>query len=267
MILGLGFPILTMPLFLYAAAAMLRARRAAPARLAAVANDNAAQNDDDVGRRWALVFAASTIIMTVLRLKQGASLNFFLPMVPIGIMVAASTLERLGPRRGEPLLLAQFLILLYNPLAAIPTARDWQAGFELLSTLRAVPGDVFLPQFPAYLRRAGKGPVAHAVAVCDLAELRPDLIRAIDGELDAGRFAAAVAWPAGRPADKGCQPTVDRLSHSTGALPNGGDFSRAATVRSWAACTAIDSRKPATTREPVALSATRARAPSRAGCP
>jgi len=88
-----------------------------------------------------------------------------------------------------------------------------------------VPGDVFLPQFPAYLARAGKAPVAHTTAVCDLAELRPDLIQAIDDELNAGRFAAAMTWPGLRPDAKDCRArAIQRFSPAAASLPTGGQF-------------------------------------------
>jgi hypothetical protein len=141
-------------------------------------------------------------------------------------MVMPAALERWG-RRGDPLLLLQFLILVYNPLAAIPTAADWRAGFELLSALRRIPGTIFLPQFPAYLSMLGKPPVAHGIAVCDLAALRPDLLQLIDAQLDEGQYAAALPWRAddpGQPAER-CRPQrFTRPFHAFESIPQGGDF-------------------------------------------
>jgi len=95
----------------------------------------------------------------------------------------------------------------------------------LLATLRSVPGNVFLPQFPGYLSRAGKTPVAHAVAVCDLAVLRPELLRTIAGQLAGGHFASAVLWPTGQPFPEGCSPgPLDAWFRRTGDIPSGGDF-------------------------------------------
>jgi len=212
---GAVFVIGTMPLFLWAAIRALRERSSAGSIAPVPAREP---------RRWALMFAVTTAIMSALHLKDGASANFFMPLVPVGIMMLAPLLARLGPRRAEPLLLAQFLILAYNPLAAIPTARDWQAGFELLGSLREVPGDVFLPQFPAYLATLGKAPVAHAVAVCDLAGLRPDLMRAIEQELNGGRFAAAVTWSSHDLRERCHLDVVHSRFRRSGAIPEGGDF-------------------------------------------
>ncbi len=213
---GVVFVLLTMPLFLLAVGRLLRERAAMMSLRPTPAS---------VPQRWALAFVVTAAIMSVLHLKQGASMNFFQPLVPIGIMAVAPFLAQLGSRRAEALLLAQFLVLVYNPLAAIPTARDWQAGFELLGTVRGVPGDVFLPQFPSYLAQAGKAPVAHAVAVCDVADLRPDLMRAIDDEVNRGRFAAAISWPRdGYDSDSCHLDVVEPRFRSAGAVPAGGEF-------------------------------------------
>lgn len=223
---GVAFVAGTMPLFIVAAALMLHARRrsAPDGTPTTVTNTPQLTAPAYAPWRWTLVFVVSAVIMLALRLKQGASLNFFLPIVPLGIVVAAPVLSRLGARRAEPLLLGQLAILLYNPLSAIPTAQDWRAGFELLGALRAVRGDVFLPQFPSYLAQAGKAPVAHAVAVCDLAELRPDLVRAIVDQLGGGRFAAAISWP-GDQARERCHPALTSPRfRNVGAPPEGGAF-------------------------------------------
>jgi hypothetical protein len=212
---GPFFVLVTMPAFVFAVVRLLR-DRAAPTWLRPVAAGASV--------RWALMFVASVAIMSVLHLKQGASVNFFLPLVPIGIVTLAPVLSQLGSRRAELLLLVQFLVVLYNPLTAIPTARDWQAGFQLTGTLRAVPGDVFLPQFPSYLTLAGKAPVAHGVAVCDLADLRPDLMRAIDDQLQGGRFAAAFSWREDGH-HEACHPDiVEPRFRSAGAVPEGTAF-------------------------------------------
>jgi hypothetical protein len=167
------------------------------------------------------------VVIVILRLKEGASLNFFLPLVPVGIVVIAGAFEPLGDR-CEPLLLVQFLILLYNPLSAIPTAADWRAGFELLGSLRQIPGDIFLPQFPTYLAMVGKPPVAHGVAVCDLSTVRPELLHTIRAQIDEGHYAAALPWAAEGKSTKNsvpCRPQElgfpFRLFET---IPQGGSF-------------------------------------------
>jgi hypothetical protein len=188
--LGISFMFAAMPLFLLATASVLRGPRTSARE-----------------RAWAVIFAGWTIVLLLLRLKEGANVNFYLPLVPVGLMVAAPFCVPSDARRlaGEPLLLLQFLMLAYNPLRAMPGARDWDAGYEAVASLRRIAGDVFLPQVPGDLKRAGKGAVADMTALCDLRTLRPDLLRDVDRELEAGRYAAAVPWPQ-RPHDPaGCR--------------------------------------------------------------
>jgi len=179
LISGIVFVAATMPLFVLTTASALR---------------GSTVQTEARARVWACAFSVAAAVELFLRLKEGASINFFLPLLPIGVMASASDRFRFG-RWREPMLLAQFLILLYNPIKAVPSGRDWRAGVELVAALRSVPGDVFLPQFPRYLALAGKSRVAHETAVCDLRTLRPDVLRAIDVELQDGRYAAAVPAP------------------------------------------------------------------------
>jgi hypothetical protein len=212
---GLRFMLLTMPLFLLWVYLVLRAPRAAgtgetvPARPA------------DSARRWAWLFVVATVVMLAMRAKVGASVNFFLPLIPLGIMAMVTAEGRL--RLREPLLLVQFAILAYNPVTAVPRADDWKAGFELLTLLRNVPGDVLLPQFPGYLTMTGKAQVAHGVAMCDLVPLRPDLIRGMEAELREGRYAAVVPW-SDLQHPRACQPVLSTLPRLQEPIPTGGDF-------------------------------------------
>jgi hypothetical protein len=215
------FLLVTMPLFVLVAGAELRRRPAG--------HDTGDDAGHGAGRVWALTFAAWALAIFLLRLKQGASINFFLPLVPVGILVIATQVERLGAR-SEMLVLVQFLILAYNPLAAIPTAADWRAGFQLLGALDRIPGEVFLPQFPSYLSMLGKAPVAHGVAVCDLMVLRPDLLETIRAQVEDGRYAAALPWAVdgnghSATAEERCRPRhFARPSHEVEDIPHGGAF-------------------------------------------
>ena len=213
---GLVFLLATLPLFLLWAVLAFRARArqqgTGPAQTDAAA---------DCGLRWAMAFAVAVVILTGLHAKTGAAVNFFLPLVPLGIMVLV---RHPGPRRlREPLLLVQFLILAYNPAIAVPRADDWRAGYELLARLRDIPGDVLLPQFPGYLSMTGKAPVAHGVALCDVATLRPDLNAALEAQLRAGRYAAAADWVDQRhPAN--CRARFRDQPGRRKPIPSGGDF-------------------------------------------
>jgi hypothetical protein len=210
----------TMPLFLLAAGAELRGRTLAsgPPRSASWS----LTQRQGTHHSWALTFAIWVAVILLLRLKEGTGLNLFLPTLPVGIVVAAGAYERRGAC-CQWLLLAQFLILLYNPLSAIPTAADSRAGFDLLGSLRRIPGDIYLPQFPSYLSRLGKSPMAHGIAVCDLAAIRPDLVHAIQTQIDEGHYAGAVPWGPGVHAP--CRPQqLSRPFRLFEAFPQGGQF-------------------------------------------
>jgi hypothetical protein len=207
---GVAFVLVAMPLLVLAAAHELRA----PARRGAASVEGI----------WAMLFALWAVVLLALRMKEGAHVNFFMPLVPVGLVVLATA--RLGPRHA-PLLLGQFLILAYNPIAAVPVAQDWSAAFQLVNELRAIPGDVYLPQFPGYLAMAGKRPVAHDLAVCDLQAIRPDVLEAIDADLRGGAFAAAVTWPDAAARKARCHLDFPSAHYGAGRpLPTGGAFFR-----------------------------------------
>jgi hypothetical protein len=205
-----AFLALTMPVLIGCAVAAVRRGGDAPPRPA-----------PERDRTWAAVFLIAALVLTGLRLKQGTASNFFIPLVPIGLAVVAGRVARFGAR-VQPWLILQFVILAYDPSRAIPTSRDWNAGFQLIHELRAIPGDVFLPQFPGYLTMAGKRTVAHDVAVCDLAALRPDVLAAIDRQLRAGDYRAAAHSPEAAP-DPRCHAYVPpELLGATAPTPAGG---------------------------------------------
>jgi hypothetical protein len=172
-------------------------------------------------RGWTLAFAVAAVVLLVLASKAGAARNFFLPLVPIGIVVVARNLTGLGLR--DPLVLAQFLILIYNPAQVVPVAADWRAGYQFLADLRGIPGDVLLPQFPGYLEMTGKAPVAHGVALCDISALRPDLLAAMNAQLQRGRYAAAVDWIDPRHPGN-CRARFSEDPRGRSPIPVGGDF-------------------------------------------
>jgi hypothetical protein len=202
LIASTGYTLDTMPLFVISAAVVLVAGRARLLRGAQVDSSQAVRKDTRFP--WALTFAIWLVVIFGLRLRDGATINIFIPILPIGLVMIAFGLEQLG-ELAHPLLLAQYLILLYNPLAAIPTAADSRAGDKLLQSLRRIQGDIYLPQFPSYLPMVGKPPVANGTAVCDLAVLRPDLVQTIQTQIDQGHYAAVVPWRAAEPA-AACRP-------------------------------------------------------------
>lgn len=69
--------------------------------------------------------------------------------------------ERVAELAIYALCVAQFLLLVYNPIRQIPTAQDRAAGWELVQTIRSLPGDVLIPYHPYLLTLAGKPAHAH----------------------------------------------------------------------------------------------------------
>ncbi|MHC4790258.1 MAG: glycosyltransferase family 39 protein [Planctomycetota bacterium] len=54
------------------------------------------------------------------------------------------------------LCIAQFLVLLYNPVQQVPSPQDLQAGTELVNTIKQIKGDVFIPSHSYLPVLAGK---------------------------------------------------------------------------------------------------------------
>ena len=145
---------------------------------------------------WGVATAITLLCSLLLRLKQGASINDVLPVLPLA-GIAAYDAAAQAMRRSRALgrwlslgLLAQFLMLTYNPLPLLPTFADVQAAQQLVSSLRAVDGPVWFTTFPSYARLAGKPRVLHDGGRIDLQPsfVRSELSKAVTAE----RFGAVV---------------------------------------------------------------------------
>lgn len=64
--------------------------------------------------------------------------------------------------------LAQLGALVFDPKRTLPRPADAPAGWAFIAKLRAVPGDVFVPNHSYYARMAGKAPHAHRMAIDDV---------------------------------------------------------------------------------------------------
>jgi hypothetical protein len=62
----------------------------------------------------------------------------------------------------------QFLLLVYNPAAQLPTADDRAAGHELVATIAGLEGQVWIPGHGYLATLAGKRSYAHAAMVTDV---------------------------------------------------------------------------------------------------
>lgn len=148
--LGLGFVAMTMPIVLVMALMPLRrGGTSAWQRFRALPP-------------WSAATALTLVCSLLLRLKQGASINYFLPVLPLAAVAAYDAAIEAGTRHPQTRrylslgLLAQLLVLTYNPLPWLPTFADVQAAQRLVASLRAVDGPVWFTTFPSYARLAGK---------------------------------------------------------------------------------------------------------------
>lgn len=137
------------------------------------------------------------------RAHPGGYDNTLLPACAAAALVFGVALARLLSMGGKLALVAgalgvlQFALLAYDPRAQLPTEEDRTRGAALVSTLRATPGEVWMPDHGYLAVRAGKRPSAHGMAVIDLLRSNDrataqrfvdELVRAIDER----RYAAIV---------------------------------------------------------------------------
>jgi hypothetical protein len=143
---------------------------------------------------WTAVTVAYAAMAILARAKEGGSANVFLPVVALAAVQLARHAEpAFACRPGWTLaaITAQLALLVWSPLARWPTRADVAAGDQLVARIAAIPGDVYVPGFPAYAMLAGKPWHAHYVALCDVARLDPvrdELAR----QIAAHRFAAVL---------------------------------------------------------------------------
>jgi hypothetical protein len=123
---------------------------------------------------WTAALAITTVCALLLRTKQGASINFFMPVLLLAAVAAAEVVNR---HIAKYLVLkslfalgciVQLLMLAYDPKPLLPTAADAQEARTIVSSLRAVDGPVWFGTFPSYAVLAGKPWVLQDAALLDL---------------------------------------------------------------------------------------------------
>jgi|GEM_PF-990602 len=80
----------------------------------------------------------------------------------------------------------------WSPTPFMPTARDRAAGDELIATIRALPGRVWVPSHPWYAHLAGKPMYVHRMGVKDVTARKPRPIRGLEEALRGHEFDAIV---------------------------------------------------------------------------
>jgi len=187
-ILGPVFAITTLPIAL---AAVVRHR---PSWRASLADP------------WSIATVAYLGMSMLARAKQGGSANVFLPLVALAAIQLGRYAERLRdlvPRAAMLGLAVQLAVLWWSPCAVWPTARDVARGDELVARIAAIPGDVYVPAFPAYAVMAGKPWHAHYVGLCDVARLDAQVGAELAREIAQRRFEAVLPVTDLDPTDRG----------------------------------------------------------------
>lgn len=131
---------------------------------------------------WSLVYVLWMFLTLAFRGKEGASVNFFMPLVPIGIMalsegfawVAQRGLD--GRRIAALTALAQLSILVYDPTLFVPSKQAEDEAASLVAALEEIDGPVWFATFPAYAALAGKPWVNHFGTLTDLDRAMPGFV-------------------------------------------------------------------------------------------
>lgn len=123
---------------------------------------------------WTAALAITTLCALLLRTKQGASVNFFMPVFLLAAVAAVEGANRHLAKYWvvKPLFalgcIVQLLMLTYNPMRLLPTDADVEEARTIVSSLRAVDGPVWFGTFPSYAVLAGKPWVLQDAALLDL---------------------------------------------------------------------------------------------------
>lgn len=152
---------------------------------------------------WTATLPLWLVALLLLRAKEGASTNFFMPLAPLVAITAARGLKAMSrawiapdsdahtaaarrcscddePSPGRDLIarvrpfvvpllsLLQFALLIYDPRDFAPTPAATREATAFVARLTKVEGDVWIPAFPSYAVFAGKRWYAHETALFDL---------------------------------------------------------------------------------------------------
>jgi len=142
------------------------------------------------------------------RLHVGGYVNVLMPAHAVLALVgalgvgAAFAMARKGRAKwlslaACALCLVQFALLLYSPSRYLPAPRDAAAGRALVTTLAAIPGEVWVQSHGYLPTFAGKRTYAHSMAVADVLrggdpQTSAELRRSITQAYAAHRFSALV---------------------------------------------------------------------------
>jgi hypothetical protein len=152
-------------------------------------------------------FAAAGIVGAtwVTRLHAGAWDNALIPVDALVAILTGLFVHELGSRAPERpfaraavlgVVLAQFVLLLYDPRLQVPSRADHIAGEQLMAAIGQSRGEVFVPDHNYYPMLAGKGAYAHGMAVRDVFRAEDEVAARLRDEftvvIQAERFDAII---------------------------------------------------------------------------
>lgn len=139
------------------------------------------------------------------RLHDGGWPNVLIPafagvalLFGLGFAEATARLDNEGVRRSLLVIaIAQLALLSYDAKRALPRRGDRAMGVAMVTRLRALPGDVWIPSHAWYSHLAGKRTFAHKMAIDDVLRGDPEgeaipLRLAIREAIASKRFAAVL---------------------------------------------------------------------------
>jgi hypothetical protein len=137
---------------------------------------DAVRKDDELIRLWRDVVLAVALVASswLVFLERGTYDNGLMPACLGLAMLCALAYDQ---ARGRVvrfgavafLIVLQFVLFRFNPLAQLPTRADRRAGDHVIARVRELPGEVLFVQHGFYNRMAGKNAYFHDVNVNDSA--------------------------------------------------------------------------------------------------
>ena len=166
---------------------------------------------------WASMYAMSTMVGAIGWGTQFAHFNAYLPALLHGSIAAGAAVPAASgcirlwlsdrPSRSTrwidtfallaalaaavPLSIACYRAR-WNPHDFMPKASDVEAGDRLIARIHDLPGEVWMPSHPWYLRLAGKTPHVHRMGVKDVTVKEPRPIVGLDDAIANHAFGALV---------------------------------------------------------------------------
>lgn len=124
---------------------------------------------------YAGVIGGLLVIAWLSRMHTGGWINVLVPAhaglamgFGLGLHASRSADSARAVWLGSVVAALQLVSLLYDPRAAVPSAEDRRAGDQVIASLRATSGDIWLTHHAFLNRRAGKKSHAHLMAVLDV---------------------------------------------------------------------------------------------------